>query len=286
MNTGQTEVGHSPSLRRRTWPVVALLFAVATFAGLSSVRAADPPAVSAPPSTVLVGEGRSTTSTTAPPPPPQEASRLQTALHQNMRMAGTALVDVTVFDSPRETPDGTQRTIPREDPFGTPNAFLVHAEAADEEGRTWWEVSLPEKPNQSRGWVPSEQLEVFTVDHSIVVDVSDRMLRLYRRGRLVESFSVAVGKEATPTPRGFYFVTVQLATPNPAGAYGPLALGLSAYSEVLTWWAGGGQVAIHGTNEPGSIGKPRSNGCVRMKNDDVLRLGPLAGVGTPVLIVD
>jgi lipoprotein-anchoring transpeptidase ErfK/SrfK len=66
--------------------------------------------------------------------------------------------------------------------------------------------------------------------------------------------------------------------------YGPLALGLSAFSRYRTDWLGGGQVAIHGTNEPGLIGRRVSNGCVRLRNADIRRLGRLVGVGTPVLV--
>ena len=66
--------------------------------------------------------------------------------------------------------------------------------------------------------------------------------------------------------------------------YGPMALGLSAFSRYRTDWLGGGQVAIHGTNEPQLIGRSVSNGCVRLRNADVLKLDRLVGVGTPVLV--
>ena len=68
------------------------------------------------------------------------------------------------------------------------------------------------------------------------------------------------------------------------GPYGVLAIGLSAYSDTLTDWVGGGQVAIHGTNDPAKIGTDASHGCVRMKNEDILQLSALTPLGTPVTI--
>lgn len=44
-------------------------------------------------------------------------------------------------------------------------------------------------------------------------------------------------------------------------------------------------IGIHGTNEPESIGTRASMGCVRLLNDQVLRLKELVGVGTPVEIL-
>ena len=45
-----------------------------------------------------------------------------------------------------------------------------------------------------------------------------------------------------------------------------LALGISAFQpKLLSDWAQGGIVAIHGTNEPWLIGQAVSHGCVRMK---------------------
>ncbi|HVW90838.1 MAG TPA: L,D-transpeptidase [Gaiellaceae bacterium] len=64
------------------------------------------------------------------------------------------------------------------------------------------------------------------------------------------------------------------------------AIGISAFSDVLTGWAQGGPVAIHGTDEPWSIGRPVSNGCIRLPNATLERLWPLAVAGTPVIIRD
>jgi lipoprotein-anchoring transpeptidase ErfK/SrfK len=44
----------------------------------------------------------------------------------------------------------------------------------------------------------------------------------------------------------------------------------------------GGEYAIHGTNNPGSVGKFVSYGCIRMYNRDILDLMNRVYVGTPV----
>jgi lipoprotein-anchoring transpeptidase ErfK/SrfK len=46
----------------------------------------------------------------------------------------------------------------------------------------------------------------------------------------------------------------------------------------------GGQYAIHGTNNPGSIGGFVSYGCIRMYNQDITDLYGRVGVGTPVIV--
>jgi len=46
----------------------------------------------------------------------------------------------------------------------------------------------------------------------------------------------------------------------------------------------GGNYAIHGTNNPGSIGGFVSHGCIRMYNADIRALFSMVGVGTPVIV--
>jgi lipoprotein-anchoring transpeptidase ErfK/SrfK len=118
----------------------------------------------------------------------------------------------------------------------------------------------------------------------IVVDLSARRVTLFRAGRKVLATTAAVGSPATPTPTGRYYVNQRLVPTDPGGPFGPGAIGISAFSEVLTGWTQGGPVAIHGTNEPWLIGRAVSNGCIRVRNDDLRRLFKLAVAGTPVEI--
>ena len=49
--------------------------------------------------------------------------------------------------------------------------------------------------------------------------------------------------------------------------------------------SGGGQYAIHGTNQPGSVGHFVSHGCIRMFNADITDLYNRVNVGTPVVVL-
>jgi len=95
----------------------------------------------------------------------------------------------------------------------------------------------------------------------------------------------AVGRSVLPTPKGRYYIVDLLKQPDPNGLYGPFAFGLSAYSHVLYSFGGGpGQIGIHGTNEPDSIGRSASHGCIRLRNEDIVRLAHTLPLGTPVTI--
>ena len=49
--------------------------------------------------------------------------------------------------------------------------------------------------------------------------------------------------------------------------------------------SGGGQYAIHGTNNPASVGGFVSHGCIRMYNSDILDLYRRVGIGTKVVVL-
>ena len=46
----------------------------------------------------------------------------------------------------------------------------------------------------------------------------------------------------------------------------------------------GGEYAIHGTNNPRSIGGFVSYGCIRMYNSDIVKLYRMVDIGTPVIV--
>jgi lipoprotein-anchoring transpeptidase ErfK/SrfK len=118
----------------------------------------------------------------------------------------------------------------------------------------------------------------------IIVDLSAKRVTLYRSGTPVLRTSAAIGSPATPTPTGSFYVNQRLVPTDPTGPFGPGAVGVSAFSNVLTGWTQGGPVAIHGTDEPWSIGHAASNGCIRVRNDIVRRLFRWTLAGTPVVV--
>jgi lipoprotein-anchoring transpeptidase ErfK/SrfK len=75
--------------------------------------------------------------------------------------------------------------------------------------------------------------------------------------------------------------------PEVSGTYGPVIAGGSPRNPMGAAVLGldNGNYAIHGTNDPGSIGHFVSHGCIRMHNADVLDLYQRAQVGTPVTVL-
>ena len=140
------------------------------------------------------------------------------------------------------------------------------------------------RPNGVTGWVRASEVDVETVAARIEVDLSARRVTLFEDGRRVLSASAAIGSRATPTPTGTYYVNQRLIPTDPSGPFGPGAVGISAFSNVLTGWTQGGPIAIHGTNEPWSIGRNVSNGCIRISNATLKRMFDAVPAGTPVMI--
>jgi hypothetical protein len=150
--------------------------------------------------------------------------------------------------------------------------------------RDWLRVQLPQRPNGALGWVRATDVELVRVRTRVEVDLSERHVTLYRGGRPLVRATAAIGAADTPTPTGSYYVNQLLVAPDPKGPFGPAAIGISAFSPVLQHWLQGGPIAIHGTNRPDLIGGAVSHGCIRVRNDVLLRLYRLAVPGTPVVI--
>jgi hypothetical protein len=148
----------------------------------------------------------------------------------------------------------------------------------------WYRVRLPARPNGVEGYVRARDVRLVRIPTRITVDLSERKLVLYRMGKPVLGAPVAIGTPGTPTPTGRYYVNQRLIAPDPTGPWGPGAVGISAFSDVLQDWIQGGPIAIHGTNDPSSIGHAASHGCIRLENGVLRRVFDMAYAGTPVII--
>jgi lipoprotein-anchoring transpeptidase ErfK/SrfK len=207
-----------------------------------------------------------------PTAPQGSASSLDDAL------VARSSTDLAVFARPGDpTP---AQTLPATTEFGSARALLVDTDDGD-----WLRVLLPTRPNGSTGWIRRADVELRRVDEAIEIDLSARTLRLLVDGQVVVSTAVAIGTPDNPTPTGRFYVVDKLATGDPDHTYGPIALGLSGHSFELGEFAGGdGQIGIHGTNDPASIGQAASHGCIRVDNDVILQLADLVPLGAPVVI--
>lgn len=173
-----------------------------------------------------------------------------------------------------------------------PTVLPVLADRLDDRGRsTWIRVRLPgralgaEAPPRS-GWIrTSHTLRSSTAWH-IVVRLRSRRVAVYREGRLLRTYRAIVGKAATPTPTGTYFVeeNVRMNAGHPGA---PFALATSARSRVLQEFAGGpGQIALHGLRHVGGqLGTAVSHGCVRLADSAISWLAGRLRPGVPITIV-
>lgn len=113
----------------------------------------------------------------------------------------------------------------------------------------------------------------FTKPLEIIVDKKKHRLGLVSGSILLRNYPIGLGGERTPT--GTFRLSIKVMNPNGKsnGEFGSRGMQLSDTN-----------YAIHGTNEPDSIGADESLGCVRMNKEDVEELFDMAPLGTKVTI--
>ena len=135
---------------------------------------------------------------------------------------------------------------------------------------------------------------------SILIRKSEFRLYLLKDGNVVNSWPVALGKNAgqkrvsgdMKTPDGTFPINEVLDASywthdfgdgkgEIEGAYGPYFISLDTSNLSGGAWDG---IGIHGTHDPASIGTRASEGCIRMHNSDLLTLKKQISVGTQVTI--
>jgi hypothetical protein len=122
----------------------------------------------------------------------------------------------------------------------------------------------------------------------IIINKSNNQLAYYDNNILVKKFSVGTGRKPSYTPEGKFkivnkiknrpYYTDNIPGGDPRNPLGDRWLGLNAKG---TW---GTTYAIHGNNNPKSIGGYVSAGCIRMYDDQVEWLFNQVVVNTPVII--
>jgi hypothetical protein len=163
--------------------------------------------------------------------------------------------------------------------------YLVLASEVARNGQVWLQVRIPGRPNGRTGWTQADDLgELQVVQTQLVVDRKALRATLTKAGKVIWSSRIGVGKAATPTPPGRFYVRERLRNLGGSGIYGPWAFGTSAYSNISDW-PRGGVVGIHGTNQPQLIPGRPSHGCIRVPNAKINQLARLMPIGTPIQII-
>ncbi|MFM6157040.1 MAG: L,D-transpeptidase [Sphaerospermopsis kisseleviana] len=124
----------------------------------------------------------------------------------------------------------------------------------------------------------------------LLIKLSDRRVYVYQNKEIKSSYPVAIGKKGWETPTGeFEIINIQYKpiwiNPftrklTPPGPKNPMGLAWIGF-----WNDGKGQIGFHGTPDEKLIGKAVSHGCVRMKNQDVMKLYYIVFIGMKVKVV-
>ncbi|WP_051318497.1 L,D-transpeptidase [Cohnella thermotolerans] len=157
----------------------------------------------------------------------------------------------------------------------TPWLSELTEELAKGEARTAAALGWPNAggPSEGNGKPAGKLAAIATEPLEIVVDKRHHRLAVVSGNVLLRNYEVGLGGDKTP--EGRFVITEKVRDPN--GRFdGPFGSRGMTLSDTL--------YAIHGTDEPDSIGKDESNGCIRMNAADLEELYDLVPLGTPVTI--
>ena len=217
--------------------------------------------------------------TTSEGPIAQTKQSATVAPDATLSIVATAIgPSVTVYEQPNGS-EKTRLSNPNEN--GAPLTFLER-----ESRRDWMRVLLPIRPNGAEGWVRRSDVRLTSHRFKIRVELTAHRFVVTDADKTILDTPVGVGTKNTPTPGGLYYTKELLQPPDPDGPYGHYTYGLSGFSEVIYDFQGAdGVLGIHGTNDPSSIGKDVSFGCLRISNDAIDMLAKTLPLGVPVEII-
>jgi len=180
----------------------------------------------------------------------------------------------------REPGDRVRIRLSPKTEWGSPRALGVIRRRGD-----WVSVQAPELGNGEVAWMPANRARLDCVRWSMHVDLSERRLNVEHDGNTVRRFTVAVGREGNPTPKGRFSVTDKLRVTDPGSPYGCCVLALSGHQTHLPpEWPGGDRLAVHATRELSSLGRAASLGCMRVTSTQARWLIKTIPRGAPLFV--
>ena len=264
--------------RSRRWPallalVAALITVVPIVIGVAITAAKPGPAAAGGSSFKPIAPSP----TAATPATTTTSTRSKKSAHQ----PGVLVALLQHATTMRTSPDGpTLAQLPLHTEFGSPQALWVVRRSG-----SWLGVVSPLAGNGKLGWIDQSTAKLGRVAWRINVSLHARRLTVSDNGKVVQRYTVAVGRPSAPTPTGRFAVTDRLLTGNPSGPYGCCILATSAKSpHAIQGWTGGNRIAIHSTPETSTIGQPVSHGCVRLTLAEGRWLMAHVPLGTPTII--
>ena len=192
-------------------------------------------------------------------------------------VAEAAVPLIEVFDQPGD-PSPTRRTVTSPRPSGVASVFVVLQRKGE-----MAEVLLPVRPAGSSGWVKLSDVKLTSHRWRMVVELAAYRLTVFQGPDVVRVETIGVGTGGTPTPGGRWFTTELLRPLKPDGPYGTYAFGLSGFTGTPDGpSAAYGQLGLHGTNDPSTLGRNVSLGCLRMSNEAISALATQLPLGVPL----
>ncbi len=137
------------------------------------------------------------------------------------------------------------------------------------------------------------QVSASPLENRVVINIPSRTLWVFSGERLIQWFPVGVGRPGYMTPIGQFRVLRKVVNPgweHPYKGAGQVRIAPGGNNPLGTRWIGfyrkaGGEYGMHGTDNPSSVGKFSSHGCVRLKVPDAEKLFELVEVGSPVEVI-
>jgi len=145
--------------------------------------------------------------------------------------------------------------------------------------------------------------------HKIVIDSKKQLLKFLSEEREIFSAPVSTSRAglgfepgSLKTPTGLFRIHEKIGENARSGTVFegrvPIAEAAECNDDLITsriLWLDGLEkenantkeryIYIHGTNQENLIGQPVSHGCIRMRNEDIVRLFDMVAVDTPVEII-
>jgi lipoprotein-anchoring transpeptidase ErfK/SrfK len=178
---------------------------------------------------------------------------------------------------------------------GSESAAIVANEWEDSDSGSADADSTKEKPEAKSP--PSAETKASAPSGIAVhVSTSDNVLKVLAGDKVVAAFPVTIGSAQTESPLGNWKIRAIAKFPNfrydkkmlnhgersadfkllPPGPNNPVGIMWIALNKK--------GIGIHGTDDPDSIGRASSHGCIRLANWDVAKLAELVKPGVPVTI--
>ena len=177
-------------------------------------------------------------------------------------------------------------------PVSTPKSIPYEIKPGDtltkiaKEFKTTTELIIKSNNLKDDKILPGRKIKVWTAPFSIVVDKSQNTLILKTDEEIIKTYIVSTGMNNS-TPVGNFKIINKL--PNPTWFKAGAVVAPNSPDNILgSRWLGFDLpgYGIHGTTDPGNLGKQITQGCIRMSNSDIEELYAIVPLGTEVTILD